>query len=50
MIHIKQGLTQLAKPSKGRVRPNFWNLGHYGNFEETGSKHARLWLGNTKGN
>ena len=50
MIHIKQELTQLAKPSKGRVRPDFWNFWHYGNFEVTGPKHATSWLGNRKGN
>ena len=30
IIHIKLGLTQLAKPFYGRVRPAFWYLGHYG--------------------
>ena len=50
MIHIKQDLTQLVKPSQGQVRPNFWYLGHYGSFGESGPKHPRSWLGNTNSN
>ena len=42
MIHIKQDLTQLVKPSQGRVRLVFW---FYGNLEETGTKYPRSWAG-----